>query len=142
VSASAAPDAVRGVRPGGAVAATIEGRAASAVVEGIVPAPGGNLYTVNAIVDNRARAHLPGSAATLALPQGARQAIVVPAAAVRREGELTGVLLRAPGGDELRWVRLGREVNGLVEVLGGLSAGERVVVPAATPAAGGRPGGE
>ncbi|HEU4564307.1 MAG TPA: efflux RND transporter periplasmic adaptor subunit, partial [Gemmatimonadaceae bacterium] len=135
VAASAAPDAVRGLARGDTIAASIEGKPTRAVVEGVVPAPGGNLYTVNAIVDNGDRAFLPGSAASLALPQGARQAIVVPAAAVRREGDLTGVTLRLSGGDELRWVRVGRESGGVVEVLSGLRAGDQVVIPGATTGA-------
>lgn len=133
VSVSAAPDAVRGLARGQAIDALVEGRAARAVVEGIVPAAAGNLYTVNALVANPvaggARAFLPGSAATLALPLGTRAALVVPARAVTREGDLTGVTLRTPRGDEVRWIRTGVAAGGLVEVTAGLRAGDQVVVP-------------
>ena len=130
VSASAAPDAVRGLRRGLSIAATVEGERVSAIVEGVVPAASGNLYTVNALVPNRARAILAGSAATLALPLGRHAALVVPAEAVTREGDLTGVTLRGAAADERRWVRLGRTVGDAVEVTAGLRRGDRVVVPA------------
>ena len=134
ITATAAPDAVRGLRRGQSIAATVEGRPLTATVEGVVPAASGNLYAVNALVPNPVAAGgggaiLPGSAATLALPLGTRAALVVPAAAVTREGDLTGVTLRTAAGDETRWVRLGRAVGDVVEVTAGLRAGDRVVVP-------------
>lgn len=131
VAATAAPDMVRGVRRGQAIAATVEGRPVSARVEGVVPAPSGRLYTVNALVANPDRAMLAGSAAVLALPLGSRAALVIPAAAVARDGDLTGVTLRTAAGDDVRWVRLGRAAGGWVEVSAGLRRGDRVVVPSA-----------
>ncbi len=130
VTVQVAPDAVRDLRRGGAIDATIEGRPARATIEGIVPAMAGNLYTVNAIVPNRDGMHLAGSAATLLLPRGTRTAIVVPAAAVTREGDLTGVRVRGAATDDVRWVRLGRAHGDGIEVETGLRAGEQVVVPA------------
>ena len=136
VVVTAAPDAARGVRRGMHLTATIEGRTHDAVVEGVVPAASGNMYTINAVVPNPkagagGRALLAGSAATLALPQGSRAALVVPVRAVVREGDLTGVTLRTERGDETRWVRLGATSGELVEIVAGLRAGDRVVVPAA-----------
>ena len=137
VTAQAAPDLVRGVRRGQTVAATVEGERVRARVEGIVPAASGHMYEVNALVENPGRRLLAGSAASIALPLGTRAALVVPAAAVSREGDLAGVMLRTAEGDEVRWVRLGRAVGApaspgkeLVEVDAGLRAGDRVVVPA------------
>ena len=98
-------------------------------VEGVVPGPGPNLYTVNAIVPNRNRKFLSRSAATLALVQGERRALAVPVAAVIREGALTGVHLRLGEETRLRWVRLGRVFGDLVEILSGLEAGDVVVLP-------------
>lgn len=129
LSVSVAPDAVRDVRRGATLAATIEGVSALARVEGVVPAPAGNLYTVNAIVDNGGGRFLAGSAATIALPQGRRQAILVPLTAVRREGNLTGVTVRGADADELRWVRLGSTTDDMAEVLSGLRAGDQIIVP-------------
>ncbi|MHB1225724.1 MAG: efflux RND transporter periplasmic adaptor subunit [Gemmatimonadaceae bacterium] len=137
VSVTVAPEAARGLARGSTIGATIEGVAVPATVEGVVPASAGNVYTINAIVDNPGARLLSGSAATLQLPQGTRRAVVIPAAAVRREGDLTGVLVRGATGDELRWVRLGATAGDRTEVLGGLRAGDRVVVPTGmTPAPG------
>jgi len=130
ISASASPDAVRGLRRGMAVAVTIEGRPATAVIEGVVPAPLGTTYTVNAIVDNGDGLYLPHSAATIALAQGRRPAILVPAAAIRRDGDLAGVQLVRAGRTELRWVRLGRLAGETVEVVAGLAPGDSIFVPA------------
>ncbi|MDE3174444.1 MAG: efflux RND transporter periplasmic adaptor subunit [Gemmatimonadota bacterium] len=138
VSVNAAPDAVRGLRRGMRVAATIEDTTVNGVVEGVVPAAG-NVYTVNAVVQNPGRRLAAGGAASIAIPQGARAALLVPAAAIRREGDLTGVTVREATGDELRWVRLGDARGALVEVTSGLRAGATIVVPpAAAAVTGGR----
>jgi len=129
IAASAAPDAVRGVARGDTVRARVEGMSVPAVVEGVVPSPGASLYTVNAVVDNEAGRFLPGSAATLELPQGERSALMIPADAVIRQGDLAGVRLRTAEGSSLRWIRTGRELDGMIEVLGGLEAGDVILVP-------------
>ena len=54
---------------------------------------------------------------------------LVPAAAVTRDGDLTGVRLLRGRTVELRWVRLGRPVGRDIEVLAGLAVGDSVVVP-------------
>lgn len=129
VSVTVAPSAIRTLQRGGEIAASIEDAPAAAVIEGIVPA-GGSLYTINAIVDNADGRFLPGSAASLLLPQAPRASMLVPRSAVRREGDLTGVMVRSGEGAELRWVRLGPAAGDSVEVLSGLRAGEQVRVPA------------
>jgi RND family efflux transporter MFP subunit len=130
IVASTTPEAVRALRRGASLDAMIEGKRVRAVVEGAVPAPGGNLYTVNAIVANTDRSLLAGSTASLLIPNGKRATLLVPAAAVRREGDLTGVMVRTTDGAELRWVRLGRTLDGAVEVTSGLRRDDQVVVPA------------
>lgn len=132
LSANVAPGSARAVRRGTRIGATIEGRDTVAVVEGVVPATAGNVYTVNALVQNPGGDLLAGSAATLQLPQGRRRAVLVPAAAIHREGDLTGVTVRDDAGDEVRWIRLGAGRDGFVEVLAGLDVGERVIVPTAS----------
>ena len=129
ITANATPDVAQGIRRGQTLDAMIEGRPFPAIVEGVVPATAGNLYAINAIVPNPGRIILPGSAATLALRRGARTTLVVPANAVNREGDLTGVTVRTAQGDELRWVRLGATAGEMVEVSAGIHAGDRVVVP-------------
>lgn len=128
LSVRAAPAAVRGVARGDTIRGAVEGVAAVARVEGVVPAPGGNLYTVNATVENHDRRFLAGSAATLALPGGQRLSILVPLSAIVREGDLTGVRVVGSAGPELRWIRLGSTGADSAEVLAGLRDGERIVV--------------
>ncbi len=131
ITANATPDVVRGLHRGQVVDATIEGTTQSATIEGIVPTAG-NLYAINALVANSANAILAGSTATLLLPLGVHTAIVVPASALVRQGDLTGVTLRTPAGDETRWVRLGAKTGDLFEVTAGLKAGDQIVIPAAS----------
>ncbi len=143
ISATVTPDIARQIRRTQLLTATVEGVPTLARVEGVVPAATGNLYTINALVANARGTSLSGSAATLSLPQGMRTALVVPAGAVSRSGDLTGVTLRTADGDQRRWVRLGHTTGGVVEVISGLRAGDVVVVPPAvvTPAAVQRSGG-
>lgn len=126
VAASAAPGAVQRLRRGQRIEALIEGASAIAVIEGVVPASGGSTYTVNAIVENRTRAFLPHSAAVLRLPQERATVRVVPASAIIRDGDLTGVRVLRDATAELRWIRVGRTIGHDVEVLTGLDAGDRV----------------
>lgn len=132
ISVTVAPVAVREVQRGDSVLATIEGTTTAAQVEGVVPAQGGNLYTVNAALDNPDGRFLAGSAATLKLPQGERTTIVVPNDAVVRRGDMTGVYVVGPNGPELRWVRLGPAMADSAEVLSGLRDGERVIASPTT----------
>ncbi|MEZ4412332.1 MAG: efflux RND transporter periplasmic adaptor subunit [Gemmatimonadales bacterium] len=127
VTVSAAPDAVRGLKAGTTVTAIIGDVTVDAKVEGVVPS-GPNLYTVNALVPNAKGEFLSGSPATLALPRGTRQAILVPNGAVVRQGDLTGVRTVVDGQPTLRWVKLGRSADGMTEVFSGLAAGDTVVV--------------
>jgi RND family efflux transporter MFP subunit len=116
------------VKAGQAINGTIEGTPVRAVVEGVVPSAA-TMYTVNAIVAN-AKGDLPaGAAATLALPgSGTERALLVPLAAVVREGDLTGVRVVRDGRAELRWVRLGDVRGDRVVVRTGLQAGERLAL--------------
>ena len=74
----------------------------------------------------------PGTLVTAALPlrEVASQAVTaVPSAAVQRLSGITSVFVEvSPGKYVLRAIEMGREVGGMVEVLGGVREGERVVV--------------
>jgi RND family efflux transporter MFP subunit len=72
----------------------------------------------------------PGVAAKLLLTTGRTKKLVVPEAALIRRGELTAVnVLVAEGKPQLRQVRVGPTAgNGFVEVLAGLTEGERVAI--------------
>lgn len=134
VSVNAAPEDVRGLARGARVLATIEDTTVRATVEGVVPSSG-NVYTVNAIVENPRGTLLANGAASIAIPRGRRQAVLVPVAAIRQEGDLTGVVVRDAAGDDVRWVRLGEVRGSFVEVTSGLAAGTTIVVPPGSNAA-------
>lgn len=71
---------------------------------------------------------MPGQYARAAIVTGHAKALTIPEAAVLRRSEVTAVyVLDARGKAQLRQVRLGEPAgNGLVEVLAGLNAGDRV----------------
>jgi RND family efflux transporter MFP subunit len=131
ITASVAADAARGIARGAVLPGSIEGEPVTATVEGVVPVGSGSMYRVNAIVDN-ANGLLPaGGSASLQLPTGERETIVIPAAALVRQGDLTGVRLRRADGDVLRWIRVLPVSADSVEVLGGIRNGDEIVVPPA-----------
>lgn len=80
---------------------------------------------------------IPGTAAKVLVPLGKLERLVVPAQALIQRGEVSAVQVVAKGQPQLRQVRVGPAAgDGWVEVLAGLSAGERVLAnPLAAPAA-------
>lgn len=130
VVAAVAPSAAATLRRGMTVHVSIEGTPVSGIVEGIVPVPGASLASVQVLVDNTTGRFASGSAATVSLPGASRTVLLVPVAAVVRSGDLTGVRVRSASGVVTRWVRLGREHDGAIEVLSGLAAGDSIIVPA------------
>lgn len=62
----------------------------------------------------------------LVFATGQREALVVPEAAIWREGSLTGVFVVQDGHARLRMVQLGASRDGTVEINSGLDAGETV----------------
>jgi RND family efflux transporter MFP subunit len=75
-----------------------------------------------------------GVAVTALVPAGMHEGITVPAGAIVRRGQLTGVRVVMGDAVVLRWVRVGRTVGGSrgpdvarIEVLSGLEAGDRIV---------------
>jgi RND family efflux transporter MFP subunit len=131
LSVTVPADVARHIARGQRVQATVDGDTATARIEGVVPAGAGGLYTVNALLDNRHHARRAGSAVTLRLATGTKQALVVPQRALVRDGDLVGVVVRHNGTDERRWIRIGDDRGALVEVTSGLRSGETIVVPAA-----------
>ncbi len=135
IRVSATPALVTGIRRGATVDVIVAGAAVAAEVEGVVSAGTGNLVQLNLLVANRSGAVLAGASATVLLPQGEHPVIVIPSAAIVREGDLAGVDLVVDGRLERRWLRLGRELpSGRIEVLSGLSAGDVVALPSQRPA--------
>ncbi len=129
LTVTAPANAIGTLTRGQSIAATVDGRVLQATVEGVVPASAGNLYTVNALIGNRDGALRAGSTVTLSLPQGTTTGLVVPLAALVRDGDLVGVIVRANGVDDRRWIRLGAMTATHAEVSAGLKAGETIVIP-------------
>ena len=67
----------------------------------------------------------------LLLATGSSPAVAVPAEAVARQGQLEMVFVVDSGTARLRLIRTGRERDGWLEVVSGLSGQERVAVPGA-----------
>jgi len=72
---------------------------------------------------------MPGMFARLMLPLGSSRGILIPQAAVATVGQLTMVNVAADKTVQLRQVKLGRQIGAQVEVLAGLKAGDRIMVP-------------
>lgn len=70
----------------------------------------------------------PGMFATLRLACGTHVGVFVPAAAVKRTGQLESVRVLVEGEPRLRSVRTGKTQGDLVEILSGVAAGETVLV--------------
>ena len=65
--------------------------------------------------------------------KGTGQTLVVPRSAVIERGELTGLYIVGPDSlARLRWVKLGRTVGESIEILSGVTAGERLLADANT----------
>lgn len=66
------------------------------------------------------------------LDKGSASSLVLPRTAVMERGQLTGVFVVGPDTQaHLRYVKVGRSLDGDVEVLSGVNAGERVLADAA-----------
>ena len=70
---------------------------------------------------------------------GTRQVLAVPAAAVTERGQLASVFVAGEGRARSRFVTLGQRAQDSIEILSGISPGERVVFPAPPGLADGAP---
>ena len=82
---------------------------------------------------------LPGQFGRVAVPMAEAEFLIVPAAALVQRGQLEIVFVVRDGQAQMRLVRAGRQVNGGVEILAGLSQGETVVVEGAAGLLDGQP---
>jgi RND family efflux transporter MFP subunit len=115
---------------------SLEGARYETVIDRVVPTanPGSRTYDVEAYLDNAEGRLKSGMFARVSVPVGTRRAVLVPTDAVVRRGQLTGLwTVDAEGRAALRWVRIGREKNGRVEVLSGLAGGESLVTAPDAP---------
>ncbi|MEO8019488.1 MAG: efflux RND transporter periplasmic adaptor subunit [Pseudomonadota bacterium] len=84
--------------------------------------------TVRALLANEDGALKPGMFLNVQLANDEREALLIPEEALTPEAERQYVFVVADGKAQRREVRIGTRTPGSVEVLAGLSAGERVVV--------------
>ena len=101
-----------------------------AVVDRVHPSgdPRSRTFDVDLVLDNPERRLKTGMFARAALSRGTREGLFVPGSALIDRGALRGVFVvdDADRG-RLRWIRTGKTIDGRVEVLSGLRAGERYV---------------
>jgi|WetSurMetagenome_2_1015567.scaffolds.fasta_scaffold53939_2 RND family efflux transporter MFP subunit len=81
----------------------------------------------------------PGQFGSVRFDALALKALAVPVSAVRSEGQMDGVFVSENGVARLRWVQLGVRGGDLVQVLSGLKAGDRVIVPVPAGLSDGQP---
>lgn len=104
------------------------GRDFAGRIRGIVPS-GDDVtrrYEINVLLPDDP-ALVPGMFGRAEIRLGTYRAPVVPQAAIAKRGGLDGVFVVDDGVARFRWLRTGRELNGLVEVTSGLRGGETVV---------------
>ena len=106
-----------------------DGRSVDASELRIPPAADPTTHSFRVLVELPADDHgvFPGTLVKVIFVSGEEERLLVPAAAVVRRGELTGVyVVDAQGRISLRYLRLGTPVADGVPVLAGLAAGEAV----------------
>jgi membrane fusion protein (multidrug efflux system) len=90
------------------------------------------VLVVEALVPNARGLLQPGLFATARIELPAtRPSVLIPTAAVQTEAGVARVFVTKGDRAELRFVQVGREAGGLLDILRGVTAGERVVVQAA-----------
>lgn len=97
--------------------------------------PGSRTYDIEMPVPNDGRLR-SGMFAKVDVRVGTRRGVVVPIEAILERGQLTGLWIVGPENvAQLRWVRLGKPVGDMVEVLTGLSGTETIILSSAKPLA-------
>jgi RND family efflux transporter MFP subunit len=135
LEASVDESRIASVKTGQAVEVTLDAlnRKLSARVGEVVPAVDAASRSYIVKIDLPGEPQLrSGMFGRAAFPLGAQAALAIPAAAVTERGQMQSVFVVEDGEAHSRLITAGRHVNGAVEVLSGLSAGEKVVSPVPT----------
>jgi RND family efflux transporter MFP subunit len=132
------------IRVGDRVAVLFEAVTDAAPAEGVVieigraVAAGARAFTIKVRIP-RAGAPRTGTFARIRFRGPSRQSLIVPVAAVRRQGQLSTVFVVEEGVARLRLIRTGAESADGVEVLAGLAGGDAIVTDAPAGLSDGRP---
>ncbi|MCS6951405.1 MAG: efflux RND transporter periplasmic adaptor subunit [Bryobacterales bacterium] len=120
------------IRPGHRVTVVLEalGRTVESRVVEVVPAvdPAARSYTVKMDLPSVPGLH-SGMFGRARFALGTRQALAIPLGAIQERGQLQSVFVAEGGFARTRMITAGSVESGLREVLSGLNAGERVIVP-------------
>lgn len=130
VQTSVSDDLYKDLRPGQLVMVEIDGqdKPVSAKVARLSPAADPIAHTYMVKLDVAAPGLKSGSFARVLFPTGKRTVLALPQAAVLDRAGITGVfVVDDKGAAQYRMVRLGNRIEGMVEILSGLTPGERVV---------------
>ncbi|MBJ6723730.1 efflux RND transporter periplasmic adaptor subunit [Geomonas sp. Red875] len=129
----AAPESLLGkVKPGDKVDLTLEQGPAAARIAEVVPTVDPSTRTFLVKLDLAAKGLRSGSYGKALFRTGARPAIAVPARAVVERGALTSVWAVGKDGiARMRLIKVGRPLGDRVEVISGLTSGDRVVTAGA-----------
>lgn len=93
--------------------------------------PATRTLKVRVVVSNSDQRFKPEMFGTIHVEAGLHSALVVPAAAIIRENDTTAVFVRNVDKPQQRAVTVGQSVDGSVEILSGLRAGDEVVAEGA-----------
>ncbi len=102
----------------------------------VLPAanPMSRTFDLEAYLPNQDGRLRSGMFARVEVSIGAREAVLVPAAALHTRGQLTGLwIVNDESIAHLRWIRVGRAIGDRVEVISGLQGGESIVLQADQP---------
>ena len=99
-------------------------------VEAVIPSgdPRSRTFEVRVVLDNKEGVLQSGMFARVQFEKDSRPGLLIPAAAVVREGQLQGVYVVDGNRVRLRWVRLGKVFGNRIEVISGVSAGDVIVI--------------
>jgi RND family efflux transporter MFP subunit len=86
-------------------------------------------YEVTIEIEEGAELLKPDMTANVSIHTAQHDALLLPAAAVQREGDLTFVYVAAKNGRERKAVAVGPKENGMVEIKKGIGPDDAVVVP-------------
>lgn len=122
---------VVGLHEGAPARVEVLDRELEATVDRVVPSgdPASRTFAVKLILANDDASLKSGMFARVAFERGEQQVLRVEKDAIVHRGQLEGLYVAGDDGLlRLRWVKTGRASNGSVEILSGLSVGERYAV--------------